>query len=421
MSPTELAALLLIQLLVILGVCRVVGALARRCGQPQVIGEMAAGILLGPSLLGQILPEWQAAIFPADSQPMMFCLSQLGLALYMFLVGLEFRNDLFQAQYGRAAAVSLTGILAPFALGAAAAMWLMQSEGLYFAPRVTTTQAILFLGSAMCITAFPVLARIIRERQLTGTSLGTLTLAAGAIDDVAAWSLLAVVLASNEGGGMSALGTVLGGAAYAAVTLGLVARWLKPMTLSVAHSGKLAGGQFAGLLMLLFAAAWLSDAIGIHAVFGAFILGCAVPRGRIVEELTHRLDSIVTTLLVPLFFAYSGLHTRLDLMTTPGLWLVAGVILAAACLGKFAACWAAARLTGADNSTALAVGALMNARGMMELILLNIGRDRGLITPELFSIMVVMTLVTTLMASPVVEWIYGRRLRADTDLEPATG
>lgn len=421
MSPSELAALLLIQLLVILGACRVVGALAQRCGQPQVIGEMAAGILLGPSLFGQIAPQWQTLVFPADSKPVMYCLSQLGLALYMFLVGLEFRTDLFVAQHRRAAAVSLTGILAPFALGAVAAMWLMQSPGQYFTERVTTGQAILFLGSAMCITAFPVLARIIRERQLTGTSLGTLTLAAGALDDVAAWSLLAVVLASSEGGGTAAAVTVLGGAAYAAVSLGLISRWLKPLSLSVAHAGKLTGGQFAGMLMLLFSAAWISDAIGIHAVFGAFILGCAVPRGRLAEELTHRLDDIVTTLLVPLFFTYSGLNTRLDLITTPGLWLVAGVILAAACLGKFAACWAAARLTGADNPTALAVGALMNARGMMELILLNIGRDRGLITPALFSIMVVMTLATTLLASPVVEWIYGRRLREDADLEPAAG
>jgi Kef-type K+ transport system membrane component KefB len=216
-----------------------------------------------------------------------------------------------------------------------------------------------------------------------------------------------------------ALWTVMGGTAYVVVTLVLISRALTPLADKVTHAGKLSGGRFAWILMLLFASAWVSDAIGIHAVFGAFILGCAVPRGRLVEELTQRLEGIVTTLLVPLFFAYSGLNTRLDLLTSPGLWLVAGVVLLAACLGKGAACWAAARLTGADHPTALAVGALMNARGMMELILLNIGRERGLNTPELFSIMVVMTLATTLFASPAVEWVYGRREREAVELETA--
>ncbi len=421
MSPAELAAAFLVQLVLILAACRVIGLLAARVGQPQVMAEMIAGIVLGPSLFGQYFPEWQAGFFPQDTKTVLYCVSQMGLACYMFLVGLEFRTDLFVAQYRRAAAVSLTGVIAPFILGAITAVWLLESPGRYFSAEVSFGRALLFLGSAMCITAFPVLARIITEKKLTGTTLGTLTLAAGAVDDVAAWSLLAVVLAGSQGNSLSALLTILGGMIYAGVTLGLVSRWLTPLSRTVAHAGKLTGSQFSLMLMLLFGAAWVSDAIGIHAVFGAFVLGCAVPRGRLSQELTQRLEGLVTTLLVPLFFTYSGLHTRFDLIATPGLWGVATIVLIAASLGKGGACWAAARWMGADQRTALAVGALMNARGMMELILLNIGRERGLITAELFTIMVAMTLITTWMTSPALEWIYGPVRAEDGELESAAG
>jgi len=421
MTPAELSALFLVQLVAILGMCRLIGIVARRCGQPQVMAEMLAGVVLGPSVFGQFAPAWQSALFPPETKPVLYCVSQLGLALYMFLVGLEFRIELFRAQFRRAAAVSITGMVVPFVCGALVAAWLLQSPGQFFTPSVTNTQAMIFLGSAMCITAFPMLARLIVERQLTGTALGTLTLAAGALDDVAAWCLLAIVLAGSDGSSLAAVWTIAGGVIYTAVTLGFIPLALKPLSRTVEQTGRLTSGQFAVLLILLLLSAWTSDAIGIHAVFGAFILGCAVPRGRIVQEFTRKVEALVGTLLVPLFFAYSGLHTRLDLIATPSLWLVGAVVLLAACLGKGVACWAAARLTGADSATALAVGALMNARGMMELILLNIARERGLITLELFAIMVVMALATTLLASPALEWVYGRHTRAAGELEPAAG
>lgn len=415
MSAPQLSVTFFLQMFVILAACRLVGLAARRVGQPQVVGEMVAGVLLGPSLLGLFAPGVQAALFPAESLKVLFVAAQLGIGLYMFLVGVEFDTELFRHRARSAAAVSLSGLLVPFALGALLAPWLMKMPGL-FGEKVRTYEATLFLGAAIAITAFPTLARIIYERGLTGTTLGALSLAAGAAGDAAAWCVLAVVLASFGGGAEVAMKAIGGGVLYTVLILTVGRRLLVRLGAAVEREGKLTPHMLAVVLMLLMLGAWVTDAAGIHAVFGGFLLGVAMPRGLLTRELQRQLEPFTVVFLVPMFFAYSGINTRLDMVNSLEMLGLALVVLAASCLGKFGACWAAARLAGEDNRMALAVGALMNARGMMELILLNIGLQRGIIQAPLFSILVLMAVVTTLMASPVFELVYGRHARAEGKL-----
>ena len=411
MSNFDLSVRFFLQMAIILAACRFVGLFARRLGQPQVVAEMIAGVILGPSVFGLLLPETQLYFFPQESKVILFAVCQVGIALYMFLVGVEFRTDLFQSRLRSAAAISVAGMLTPFVLGVVIALWLVQSPGSFFTEKVKPWEGALFLGAAMCITAFPMLARIIVERGLAGTTLGTLALAAGAMDDAAAWCLLAVVLSSFESNATIAALAIGGGAAYAVLTLTVV-RWaLKPLGRMAEREGKVTPAMMSFAMMLMMLGSWITDTIGIYAIFGAFILGCAMPRGLFARELTKQVEPLATGLLVPVFFTYSGLNTRLDLVDSPHLWFVATVVLLAACLGKGGGCWVAARLNGEDQRTSLAIATLMNARGLMELIILNIGLERGLITSPLFSIMVVMAIVTTLMASPLLEWLYWGRSR----------
>ena len=408
MTNFDLSVRFFLQLAFILAVCRVVGWLGQRIGQPQVVGEMIAGVVMGPSLFGWLWPSVQGFLFPKPSQTIIYAVAQLGLVLYMFLVGTEFQIDLIRQRWRSAASVSLAGILTPFALGSLLALWL-NATPLYFTAGVSNGEAMLFLGAAMSITAFPMLARIIYERGLTGTSLGTLALAAGSIDDAAAWCILAVVLASFSGKASIAVIAIGGGVLYAVTTLALARPLLRRLGAAVEREGKLSSGMLTLVLMLLMLCAWFTDAIGIYAVFGAFIFGAALPRGLLTSELQRVMEPLTTSFLLPLFFVYSGLNTRLGLVNTPQLWAVTLVILLAACLGKGVACWAAARWHGESNREALAIGTLMNARGLMELIILNIGLERGLITPSLFTMMVFMAIATTLAASPVFEYVYRRR------------
>jgi Kef-type K+ transport system membrane component KefB len=412
MSAPQLSVLFFLQMLVILAACRLVGAAARRAGQPLVVGEMVAGVLLGPSLLGLLSPGAQAALFPPDSLKVLFVVAQVGIGLYMFFVGIEFDVEVFRRQMRSAAAVSLAGMIVPFALGAALAPWLLGMPGL-FGEQVRSHEAVLFLGAAIAITAFPMLARIIYERGLAGTALGTLSLAAGAMGDAVAWCVLAVVLASFGGGAEVAVKAIGGGVVFTVLMLTVGRKLLARLGTVAEREGRLTPTMLSTCLMLLMLAAWATDAAGIHAVFGGFLLGVAMPRGLLTRELQRDLEPFTVVFLLPMFFTYSGLNTRLDMVNSLELLGVALVVLAASCLGKFGACWAAARLTGSDNRLALAVGALMNARGMMELILLNIGLQKGIIQAPLFSILVLMAVVTTLMASPVFELVYGRHARAE--------
>lgn len=420
MSNFELSVRFFFQLAFILATCRVVGLIARRFGQPQVVAEMIAGVVMGPSLFGLLFPGAQAHIFPKSSLTITYAVSQIGLVLYMFLIGVEFQVELIRRRLRSAVSVSLAGILTPFTLGSLLALAIV-SNGQYFSANVASWEAMVFMGAAMSITAFPMLARIIYEHGLTGTSLGTLALAAGSIDDAAAWCLLAVVLASFNRNAVIALSAIGGGVLYAAFVLTIGKRLLARLGRKVERDGAMSAPMFTVVLMLVMFGAWITDAVGIYAVFGAFILGTAMPRGLLAAELQRRLEPLTTNFLLPLFFVYSGLNTRLGLVDSLQLWSVALVILLAACFGKGVACWLAARLNGEDNREALAIGTLMNARGLMELIILNIGLERGVITPTLFTIMVMMAIVTTLMASPVFEFVYRRpSLLIKTRLQSAT-
>jgi len=407
MAWWQLVGLFLIQLVLILLAAQLFGRLARYVGQPKVVGEMIAGVTLGPSLLGWWLPELQQAIFIPDTRSWLYFGAQLGVGLYMFLVGLEFNTRLFRQQAQSALTVSLAGMLVPFVVAALLALWLLPMPGL-FAPGISYANAALFLGAAIAITAFPMLARIIYERGLAGTKLGTLALAAGAIDDAAAWLILALVLASFGGGSELLIKALLGGSLYAWLMLTKMRLWLQPLADRVALTEQLAAWQFVLILLLFALSAWSMDFVGLHAVFGGFLLGIAMPRGTLVSLLQRRLEKPVLLLLLPMFFTYSGLNTRLDVLGASGLWLVTLVVLACSILAKFVACWAAARLKGADNPTALAIGALMNARGLMELIIINIALSYGVIEQGLFSMLVVMAIVTTLMAAPLFQLVYGR-------------
>lgn len=410
MSNFELSVRLFLQLAAILITCRLVGTLARRVGQPQVVGEMIAGVALGPSMFGHLAPALHGWIFPKESMAVLYSLSQIGLVLYMFLVGVDFRADLVRRRLHSAASVSLAGIVAPLTLGAIIAAWL-NSEVQLFAAGVTKGQAMLFLGAAMSITAFPMLARIIYERGLSGTSYGTLALAAGSLDDALAWCLLAVVLASFSGNAAIAFIAIGGGALYAAGVLVLGRPLLRRVEQRVEEKGNLEDSVLCFVLILVMLGAWITDVVGIYAVFGAFFLGAAIRQHSLLaNELRRLLEPLTATFLLPLFFVYSGLNTRIGLVDTPFLVMIAVVVLLAACAGKGVACWAAARLNGEGPFEAVAVGALMNARGLMELIILNIGLERGIITPTLFSIMVIMAIVTTLMATPAFELVQRRAL-----------
>lgn len=412
---SNLAASYFLQMVVILLACRVVGWLGRKVGQPQVVGEMVAGVLLGPSLLGLLFPEASAKLFSQETRGILYVGAQLGVGLYMFLVGLEFKIDLFRSRFRSAASVSVAGMVVPFILGALLAPWLITVPGL-FSEKTVVYQAALFLGAAIAITAFPMLARIIYERGLSGTSLGTLALAAGAIDDAAAWCVLAIVLASFGGGDVGFVGmqvnpavlAIAGGVLYTTFMLTGGKHLLARLGRMTDREGGVGSTTLAIVLMLFCLSAWFTDAIGIHAVFGGFILGIAMPRGLITEELTKKLEPFTVIFLLPMFFTFSGLNTRLAVVLEPSVMLVAVVVLLASTFGKGVACWAAARLSGEDNRTSLAIGALMNSRGLMELIIINIGLQKGIIGPKLFAILVIMAIVTTLMASPIFEMVYGR-------------
>ena len=407
MSKFELALAFAQQLVIILIAAQVFGYFAKFIGQPRVVGEMLAGVVLGPSLFGLFLPDLQKSIFIADTMPILYFGAQIGVGLYMFLVGLEFNTQLFRQQARSALGVSLAGMIVPFVVAALLCLWLLDKPGL-FASNISYANASLFMGAAIAITAFPMLARIIYERKLAGTALGTLALAAGAIDDAAAWIVLAVVLASFGGGVMLAIKAVIGGSVYAIFMLTMARKWLQPIAERVQQSGVLTSSQLLLIILLWSLSAYSMEWVGLHAVFGGFLLGIAMPRGKLTELIDAKLHKVTVFLLLPMFFTYSGLKTQLNVLASFELLSIAIVILLASVFAKGVACWAAARIGGADNRTAMAVGALMNSRGLMELIIINIALKFGIIEQGLFSIMVLMAIVTTLMATPIFHLVYGR-------------
>lgn len=427
MNNLSLAVQFFLQLAVILVFCRIVGALAARFGQPQVVAEMIAGVLLGPSLFGLLLPSQQAWLFPwdktqtlRDTQSYLFPVSQLGLALYMFIVGMEFRMDIIGRKLKSSVAVSFAGMAAPFGLGALLA-WFVHSRpelGL-FPAGVPLGSAMIFLGACMCITAFPMLARIIHFKGLTGTTMGTVAIGAGAIDDAMAWCLLAVVLAKLNGDWSEAILNIGGGAGFVVVAFLIVKPLLARAERWLVRDDSLTEAGFVTGIALMCLGAWWTDFIHLHAVFGAFVIGSVMPRKVMARDLISRIQPLAVALLLPLFFTYSGLNTKIGLINSPTLWLVCGAVLLAAVAGKGGACYLAARATGIPNREALGIGTLMNARGLMELIIINIGLQKGIISEALFATLVIMAVITTLMASPLFEFVMGKRSR-ETFQAPAT-
>ncbi|HEX5757627.1 MAG TPA: cation:proton antiporter [Thermoanaerobaculia bacterium] len=404
-------AILLLQVLVIVAAARLLGAICRRIGQPPVIGEMIAGILLGPSLLGTLAPGLQAALFPADSLGPLRLLSQVGVVLFMFVVGIELDVQHLRRRADAAVLVSHASIVVPFFLGVAGALFLYRAlapAGVAFGPFA------LFMGVAMSITAFPVLARIIEERGLSGTHLGSVAIACAAVDDVTAWCLLAVVVAIvRAGGAAGALPTVALTLLFIAAMLFLVRPWLaRRAALRPPPDNGRGAGLLAGVLVFVVAAALSTELIGIHALFGAFLAGVAMPEDAALRQfLRERMETFSSVFLLPLFFAFTGLRTQIGLLDDLRGWLLCAAIIALAIAGKLGASMAAARWTGMGWGDAFALGALMNTRGLVELIVLNLGYDLGILSPRIFAMLVLMALVTTFMTGPLLNLLAWWRRR----------
>lgn len=389
----------------------VLGRVFRYIGQPPVIGEVIAGIMLGPSLLGAYWPEAMHWLIPSpatDPQGQvpaaLRAVSQLGVILYMFLVGLELNASRLAGRAHAAVAVSHTSIIVPFVLGAALAIGLypvFSHQGVPF------TSFALFMGIAMSITAFPVLARILTDRKLDKTELGGLALSCAAADDVTAWCLLALVVGVAQAN-VEKAAWVIGGAITFIAIMFFVVRPVLNRTIGHAaeQADMLSPLAVSATFLAVLLAALTTEAIGIHAVFGAFLLGAVIPHdSQLAREFPIKMTDLVTVLLLPAFFAFTGMRTQINLMNGWNEWLWCGAITLAGTIGKFGGTFVAARLTGLRWRESAALGALMNTRGLMELIVLNIGLDLGVISPTLFSMMVVMALVTTAATAPVVQWL----------------
>jgi len=407
-TPTELAPRFFIAVAVILVFCKLVAWLLGKVGQPAVVSEMLAGVLLGPSLLGLFFPGVQAALFPPALYPVLYVVGQVGLVLFMFQAGYAFTSHRVSRLAGTAGAVSLAGVTVPLTLGVL--LVLVTGDAVPIRPDgVSIGVSAAFVGVALAITAFPMLARIITERGLAGSRHGSLALASGAIDDLVAWIMLAVVLAFASGKAGPALVTV-GGAILFGLVLWLGGRRVAGALLRLSEPARL-----LGLVALVFVVAWYTDEIGLYAVFGAFAVGVVLPRGEAADRVVDTLTPVATALFLPLFFTFSGLRTEFGLLGDPAVLIFAVVCVALAIAGKFGACWAAARLRGEPQPVALRVGALMNARGLMQLIALNVGLEAGIVNSSLFTVLVLVALVTTLMTTPLLSWMDRRSPAVEVD------
>jgi Kef-type K+ transport system membrane component KefB len=398
--------LLILQIGTILIVARLIGWLFGKLHQPRVVGEMVAGILLGPSLLGWLAPEISVKLFPPQSLGHLNSLSQVGLLIFMFLVGLEL--DLRQLrELGRAAVMtSQVSIIAPFVLGSTFALYLYPRLS---DPSVSVAGFVLFMGAAMSVTAFPVLARILTERNMLRTRVGSVAIACAAVDDVTAWCILAgiTVIVRSSSLELPVWFTIGGLVAFVLVMVVVVRRALRKLKAVYERRGHLTQGLIAIILMVVLASGWITESLGVHALFGAFLAGVVMPRhDELSEELSGKFEALVVVLLLPLYFALTGLRSSIFLITGGNMWFYAAAIIALAVAGKLGGSLLSARLNGMSWRESAAVGVLMNTRGLVELVILNIGLDLGILSPALFSIMVLMALVTTLMTTPLLRWIY---------------
>jgi Kef-type K+ transport system membrane component KefB len=401
-------ALLMAQIALIILVSRAVGSLFEGIRQPRVIGEVLAGILLGPSFLGWVAPGLTALLFPPTSFGVLNALSQLGLALFMFMVGLELDVKELRQQGHVAVLISHASIVAPMALGAILA--------LYLYPRLSDSSVrfgefALFIGVAMSVTAFPVLARILAERKLLGSRLGTMAIACAAVDDVTGWCVLAFIVGHVRAAHslLPAWITVAGLGVFVVVMSWGVRGLLRNIERAYLADGELSDNRKALLLLILLLSALVTEMLGLHLLFGAFMAGAVMPKNRaFAAYVIERFEALTVLLLLPLFFAYTGLRTSLGQVKGLPMWSICLLIVLVAVIGKLGGTGIAARLGGMQWRESLALGALMNTRGLMELVVLNIGLDIKVITPTLFSMMVVMAIVTTMMTPPLLHWVYPR-------------
>ena len=393
--------LLFLQMAVILATARLMAVAFRFIRQPEVMGEMAAGILLGPSFLGRISPAMMNGLFPAGGLGSLYVLSQLGLVLFMFLVGLEVRPGSLRGSAKSVIIASQASIMAPFLLGGVLA-WSIYPRLGNGAPRLPF---VLFLGAAMGITAFPVLARILADCKLTHTRVGMFALSCAAIDDVTAWCLLAVITViarpeANQNPLPWRFAALIG---YILAMVCLVRPALRRLLPASATPDR---ARFGAAMIFLLLSVWATEALAVHALFGAFLAGIVMPKGgQLQEGLRDRLESVTLVLLLPLFFAYTGLRTSIALLNSVELWLLCALIVTVAVGSKLLVSGVIVHASGMPWRESLAVGVLVNTRGLVELVILNVGLDLHILSPTLFSMMVIMALATTLMTAPLIDWI----------------
>jgi len=409
----HIAALVFIDIAVIMIVARVFGRAARAVGQPAVVGEIIAGIALGPSLLGLLPGDLDQRLFPPEVLPYLSVLAQLGLVLFMFIVGLDLDMLLIRGREKLAGTISASSVVLPFALGAGLALLLYPSHDETAAGPVAPLALALFLGVAMSITAFPVLARILTDRGMHRTSTGVLALACAAVDDIIAWTMLAFVVAVVAGNGpLDVLRIIALTAVFAGVMFGLVRPALRRLNGWYARAGRLTPDILAVVLIGVLVSAYITEIIGIHAIFGAFIFGAIMPRqgaADLTREILERLEQVSVLLLLPLFFVVTGLSTNIGGITGSGLWQLA-LILLVAIGGKFVGAYAGARVMKVPGRQSAAIGVLMNTRGLTELVILNVGKQLGVLDDELFTMLVLMALITTAMTGPLLKRVYSDRV-----------
>ncbi|HTE30215.1 MAG TPA: cation:proton antiporter [Chryseolinea sp.] len=401
---THPLATLLIQILTIIVVARIFGWICKKLGQPTVVGEMIAGIVLGPSLLGLYFPEFSAVLFPKASLPNLQFLSQIGLILFMFIVGMELDLKVLRNKAHEAVVVSHASIIVPFALGIGLAYFIYEN----FSPEnIQFSSFSLFLGIAMSITAFPVLARIVQERGIAKTRLGTIVITCAAADDITAWSLLAAVIAIVKAGSfVSGMYVILFAVIYVFLMIKIVRPFLKRIGDLHSSAENLSKPIVAIFFLILILSAFTTEMLGIHALFGAFMAGAIMPENiRFRNIFIEKVEDVSVVLLLPLFFVFTGLRTQIGLLNDPYLWKITGLIIVVAVSGKFLGSAIAAKFVGQSWKDSLTIGALMNTRGLMELVVLNIGYDLGVLSPQIFAMMVLMALVTTFMTGPALDLI----------------